>query len=159
MRGDFLLLTHTTTGKKTPWPFQWRKQPRGASRWKKIIGESGGSKTLAPKHRSDVREWSTEARRATPPNKIRTEPNAADWTPVVQTVGERFNSNFFFSLFYPYYFLNAAVAPCLLLHYCIFWPVWGTHTCFVQTGFRSDRIFEILEVSGWNSQFCWDFSG
>ena len=43
-----------------------------------------------------------------------------------------------FFLFYQYYFLNAAVAPCLLLHDCIFRQVWATHTCFsffVQTGF------------------------
>ena len=48
-----------------------------------------------------------------------------------------------FFLFYPYYFLNAAVAPCLLLHDCIFWQVWATHTCFVQTGFLKFLKFPV----------------
>ena len=62
----------------------------------------------------------TEARRATPPNK--SEPNR---TPQIEPRWFKPLENdsiliFVFSLFYPYYFLNAAVAPCLLLHDCIF---------------------------------------
>merc|ERR1711973_1059934 len=57
----------------------------------------------------------TEARRATPPK--RSEPNR---TPQIEPRWFKPLENdsiliFVFSLFYPYYFLNAAVAPCLLL--------------------------------------------
>ena len=152
MRGDFLLLTQTTTRKKTPWSFQWRKKPRGASRRKKTIGESGGSETLAPTHRSDVREPHRSSQ-GDSAETIRTEPNAADWTPVVQTVGERFNSNFCFFFVLPVLLLERG--GCTLLTAPWLYILTGlSHTHM----FRSDRILEILEISGWKPEIV-NFAG
>ena len=155
MRGDFLLLTHTTTGKKPPWPFPWRKEPRGTSRRKKTIGESGGSETLAPKHRSDVRELTRRSSQGDSAEKIRTEPNAADWTPVVQTVGERFNSNFFYFFVLPVLLLERG--GCTLRAAPLWYILTGlSHTHMVRS-FR--QVFGNFRLKTGNSPFCWDFWG
>ena len=96
--GRFFINSAHADRKTTPRAVQSRKNPWGANCIKKHTGESGGSETLAPKHRPDVRHTWNRSSQGDSAKTIRTEPNAADWTPVVQTVGERLNFNFFLFL-------------------------------------------------------------
>ena len=76
---------------------------------------------------------------------LKTQPNAEEWTPVVQTVGERLNFNFFFVL--PVLLLERG--GCTLLTAPWLYILTGlSHTHM----FRSDRILEILEISGWKPE-------
>ena len=153
MRGDFLLLTQTSHKKQTPWAFHFWNRSRGATRIKKTIGESGG-KPSHP-HTDQMSDNTTRcflqqhrSSKGDSAENIETQPIAAEWTPVVQTVGERLNFNFFFFfLFYPYYFLNAAVGPCLLP-----WKLYILSGLSHTHANHSDRINRIFKL-WWNQKF------
>ena len=97
-----------------------KKKTTGGQPQKKKPSDRAEDQKPSHPHTDQMSENHTEARRATPPKQL--EPNR---TPQIEPRWFKPLENdsiliFVFSLFYPYYFLNAAVAPCLLLHDCIF---------------------------------------
>ena len=118
--GRFFIFDANNNQKKNAVAFSMKKKPTGGQPQEKNHRRErriGNPRTQTPIRCQRIH---TEARRATPPNK--SEPNR---TPQIEPRWFKPLENdsiliFVFSLFYPYYFLNAAVAPCLLLHDCIF---------------------------------------
>ena len=97
--GRFFIIATNRNSKKNAAAFSIKKKTTGGQPRKK---KSSARAEENPRTQTPIRcqntTHRTEARRGTPQKTIETQSNAAEWTPVVQTVGERFNFNFFFVL-------------------------------------------------------------
>ena len=135
--GRFFIIDAHNNRKKNAVAVSMKKTTTGGQPQKKNHRRErriGNPRTQTPIRCQRMKHRSSQGDSAKNPKPIRTPKNEPRWFKPLEN-----DWILIFFLFYPYYFLNAAVAPCLLLHDCIFRQVWATHTCLSL--FRSDRIF------------------